>query len=356
MEEGAQGQAFSGRKDRKWKIGILGATGYTGITLLSILIGHRNVEVSLLTSNTYKGLAVSSVFPFLKGICDLSLEGMPSVFDRDLDVLFLCLPHGKSMEIVPKLYDGRRLIIDLGADFRFKDPELYERFYGPHSSKELLLYATYGLPELYRERIAASRLIANPGCYPTSAILALYPLLKANLLEGDIYIDSKSGVSGAGREAKVQNLFTEVSEGFRPYNVGSHRHQPEIEKEVKRFKEVSIIFVPHLLPINRGILTTVYTRVRKGVTTEEVLSLFRSTYREEPFVRILEEGNFPDTRQVRFSNYCDIGLKIFPDGRAVVVSAIDNLVKGASGQAVQNMNIAMGIQETEGLKQAPLYP
>ena len=309
-----------------------------------------------MTSNTHKGLALSSVFPFLKGECDLSLEPISAAFEKDLDVLFLCLPHGQSMDIVPRLYDGRRLIIDLGADFRFEDAQLYERFYGPHTSKELLSCATYGLPELYRERIRTSKLIANPGCYPTSALLALYPLLKAGLLEGEIYIDSKSGVSGAGREAKVQNLFPEVSEGFRPYSVGSHRHEPEIEKEVRSFSQVPVLFVPHLLPINRGILTTVYTKVRKGLTTEDVLSLFRDTYEKEPFIRIMEDGAFPDTRQVRFSNYCDIGLKVFADGRAVIVSAIDNLVKGASGQAVQNMNLALGIDEREGLRHPPLYP
>ena len=213
-----------------------------------------------------------------------------------------------------------------------------------------------GCPSLHRERLRVAKLIGNPGCYPTSAILPLFPLLKQGLAAGGVFIDSKSGVSGAGREAKVGNLFCEVAEGFRAYDVGVHRHEPEIQKEVSKVAEVKVTFVPHLLPMNRGILTTVYGSLKKYVATAELLDIFRETYRGSPFVRILDEGMYPDTRFVRHSNYCDVGLKTFEDGRFILISAIDNLVKGASGQAVQNMNIALGLDETKGLGLLPQYP
>jgi N-acetyl-gamma-glutamyl-phosphate reductase len=339
-----------------WSIGVIGATGYTGLVLISTLLSHPHANITLVTSNTYKGKRISDLFPLLKGRFEAALQPTDENYSGICDVYFLCLPHGTSMEKAKQLFDGRALIVDLSADFRFEDVGTYEQAYIPHTAQELLPKAVYGLPELHRDAIRNARLVGNPGCYPTSAILALYPLLKEGFLSGDVFIDSKSGVSGAGREAKLGSLFCEVAEGFRPYNVGVHRHEPEIQKEVRKLSGVKVMFVPHLLPMSRGILTSVYGHLGRPLTTGQALDLYRATYRNEPFIRILDEGSFPDTRFVRFSNYCDIGLKVFDDGRIVVASAIDNLVKGASGQAVQNMNIAMGIDETQGLMQLPQYP
>ena len=339
-----------------WNVGIIGATGYTGLVLISALLGHPDVKITLVTSNTYKGKKISQVFPLLKGVFEQTLEPTDDEHRGKCDVFFLCLPHGKSMEMAKALFDGKAVVIDLSADFRFEDVEIYEGAYVPHTAQELLPHLVYGLPELYREKIAKSKLIGNPGCYPTSSILALYPLLKENLLHGDVFIDSKSGVSGAGREAKLGSLFCEVSEGFHPYGVGVHRHEPEIRKEIHKHSHLTVAFVPHLLPINRGILTTIYGRLRNPAATRTIRDLYAETYKKEPFVRVLDEGAYPDTRFTRFSNFCDVGVKSFEDGRIILVSAIDNLVKGASGQAVQNMNIALGIDEKAGLSRVPQYP
>jgi N-acetyl-gamma-glutamyl-phosphate reductase len=338
------------------KAGIVGATGYTGAVLLSILLYHPDVKVSLVTSNTYRGKRLADIFPNLKGQFDGVLEPTDEDYRGACDVYFLCLPHGSSAEKAGQLFDGRALIVDLSADFRFEDIRLYEKSYVPHPARDLVAQAVYGLPEIHREKVKGAKLVGNPGCYPTSALLALYPLIKNRMVDGGIFIDSKSGVSGAGREAKVGSLFCEVAEGFRPYNIGVHRHEPEIQKEVYKFADVGITFVPHLLPMSRGILTTVYGRLTKPANTGELLDLYRATYAGEFFVRIMDEGTYPDTRFVRFSNYCDIGLKAFDDGRFVIVSAIDNLVKGASGQAVQNMNVALGIRETAALDRIAQYP
>lgn len=339
-----------------WEVGIIGATGYTGLTLISILKSHPHIKINLVTSNTYKNKRISEVFPLLKGIFEETLIPTDQDHRGRCDVFFLCLPHGKSMDAADRLYDGKSVIIDLSADFRFEDINIYEKTYLKHRAAHLIPEAIFGLPELYRDKIKNCRLIGNPGCYPTSAILALYPLIKNKMVEGNIFIDSKSGVSGAGREAKLGSLFCEVSEGFRPYNIGIHRHEPEIQKEVNKYQDIKIMFVPHLLPMNRGILTTIYGRLIEPIETEKVIMLFRETYKDESFIRIMEPGIYPDTRFVRFSNYCDIGLKIFDDGCFVIVSAIDNLVKGASGQAVQNMNIALGIDERVSLTGLPQYP
>jgi len=339
-----------------WEVGIIGATGYTGLTLISILKSHPHIKINLVTSNTYKNKRISEVFPLLKGIFEETLIPTDQDHRGRCDVFFLCLPHGKSMDTADRLYDGKSVIIDLSADFRFEDINIYEKTYLKHRAAHLIPEAIFGLPELYRDKIKNCRLIGNPGCYPTSAILALYPLIKNKMVGGNIFIDSKSGVSGAGREAKLGSLFCEVSEGFRPYNIGIHRHEPEIQKEVNKYQDIKIMFVPHLLPMNRGILTTIYGRLIEPIETEKVIMLFRETYKDESFIRIMEPGIYPDTRFVRFSNYCDIGLKIFDDGCFVIVSAIDNLVKGASGQAVQNMNIALGIDERVSLTGLPQYP
>lgn len=349
-------QASSFPRDKMLKAGIIGATGYTGLALISALVSHPDVTVSLITSNTYKGKKISDIFPLLKGRFETILVPTDDDHAGKCDVYFLCLPHGTSMEAAKKLYDGKALIIDLSADFRFEDVDTYEQVYIPHTAKELIPQSIFGLPEIYRHRIKGATLIGNPGCYPTSAILGLYPLLKAGYLAGDIFIDSKSGVSGAGRETKLGSMFCEVSEGFRPYGVGVHRHEPEIQKEVAKFSKLRVMFVPHLLPMNRGILTTIYSRLSQPLKTKDLLALYRKTYDGEPFVRVMDEGVYPDTRFVRFSNYIDIGLKSFDDGRIVIISAIDNLVKGASGQAIQNMNVALGLSETASLTAVPQFP
>jgi N-acetyl-gamma-glutamyl-phosphate reductase len=338
------------------KVGIIGATGYTGVTLVSLLLAHPEVKISLLTSNTHKGKKLSSIFPLFNGICEQTLAPTDENHRGSCDVYFLGLPHGTSMETAKRLFDGKSVIIDLSADFRFEDIAAYEKAYVKHTAPELISQAVFGLPELYRNRIKNAKVIGNPGCYPTSAVLALYPLLKEGMLAGDIFVDSKSGVSGAGREAKLGSLFCEVSEGFRAYGVGTHRHEPEIQKEVSKLQPLKVMFTPHLLPMNRGILSTTYGRLKNPSKTKDVLDLYKALYIDEPFVRVMDEGQYPDTRFTRYSNYCDIGLKTFEDGRIVIISTIDNLVKGASGQAVQNMNVALGLDETAGLKGIPQYP
>ena len=337
-------------------IGIVGATGYTGVVLMSLLLQHPDAKITLITSNTYRGRKISDIFPLFRGRLEDVLQPTDADHRGSCDVFFLCLPHGTSMEKARELFDGQALIVDLSADFRFEDVALYESVYVPHTARELIPQAVFGLPELYRGKIKGAKLVGNPGCYPTSAILALYPLLKEGLLSGDIFIDSKSGVSGAGREAKVGSLFCEVSEGFRAYNVGVHRHEPEIQKEVKKHGSLKTSFVPHLVPMARGILTTVHGRLASQAKTADILDLYRKTYETDYFVRIMDENVYPDTRFVRFSNYCDIGLKVLDDGRIIVISTIDNLVKGASGQAVQNMNIALGLPDETGLAAIPQYP
>ncbi len=339
-----------------YKVGILGATGYTGQVLVSLLISHPDIEITILTSNTYAGKKFSDVFPSFFGLCDKELKRTDEELKGKCDVYFLCLPHGTSMEKAKELYDGKALIVDLSADFRFEDVSLYESYYTRHKAPELLKHSVYGLPELHRDRIKGKKLIANPGCYVTSALLGLYPLLKRKMIEGHVFIDSKSGVSGAGRELKIGSLFPEVSEGIRAYSVGTHRHEPEIQKEVSKIQDVKVTFVPHLVPMNRGILTSIYGKLKEKISTEELVGIFKEEYSSEYFIRIMDGEVLPDTRFVRFSNFCDIGARVFEDGRFVVLSAIDNLIKGASGQAVQNMNIALGLEESKGLLSPPLYP
>jgi N-acetyl-gamma-glutamyl-phosphate reductase len=339
-----------------YNVGIVGATGYTGVVLMSLLLTHPDAKINLITSNTYRGRTIADIFPLFKGRFEEVLQPTDDDHRGKCDVYFLCLPHGTSMAKARELYDGKAVIVDLSADFRFEDIATYEGAYVPHTAPELIADAVFGLPELYRSSIGGKKLIGNPGCYPTSAILALYPLIRNTMLTGDIFIDSKSGVSGAGREGKIGSLFCEVSEGFRAYNVGVHRHEPEIQKEVNKYTPQRISFVPHLVPMSRGILTTVYGRLSGQAKTADIISLFRDTYKNDHFVRIMDENIYPDTRFVRFSNYCDIGIKALDDGRIIIISTIDNLVKGASGQALQNMNVALGIDETLGLSAVPQYP
>lgn len=339
-------------------IAILGASGYTGFELLRILANHPNARIIEATSRQYKDNSVPEVFPSLRGYYDGLVFSDPGDFKRiRADVVFSALPHGASQEVVPALLEADNRVIDLSADFRLRDTSVYNAWYGEHKSDFLLKEAVYGLPELYREAIKDALLVANPGCYPTSAILGLSPLLKSGLVAGSVIVDSKSGVSGAGRGANLDTSFVEVAGGFKAYKVGSHRHTPEIDQEMTALtgEKVSVTFTPHLIPASRGILSTSYADLKKPVTTAEVHNLYTQTYAREPFVRVLPEGKFPDISHVRGSNFCDIG--VWADEKrkkVIVVSAIDNLVKGASGQAVQNMNIMYWLKEDTALNTVPL--
>ena len=344
------------------KIAIVGASGYTGIELLRILYGHPEVAVTCVTSEQSAGKRISDIFPSMQGRCDLVLENLEPVKIADkADFIFTALPHKAAMEVVPTFLKLGRKVVDLSADYRLQDAKEYEKWYEPHMNPELLKKSVYGLPELKRTKIAGANLVANPGCYPTSVILGLAPLLKKKLIDpATVIADSKSGVSGAGRSAKVDNLFCEVNDGFKAYGVGGvHRHIPEIEQELSLLagKKMTISFTPHLVPMDRGILSTLYAKPAKTVTTAELLEVYFDFYHGEAFVRVLPEGSFPSTGHVRGSNFCDIGPTVDSrTGRVIVVSAIDNLVKGASGQAVQNMNIMNGFPENMGLESLPLFP
>lgn len=336
-------------------IAILGGSGYTGLELLRILSNHQFSSVNAVTSRQYAGKAVADVFPSLRGFYDSLFFSDPAEFkSMKVDVAFCCLPHGASQEVVEGLLEGDNRVIDLSADFRIHDHEVYKTWYGEHRCPDILEEAVYGLPELHRELIKDALLVANPGCYPTGSILALAPLLKAGLIDADsLIIDSKSGVSGAGRGANLDTSYVEVTNGFKAYKVGCHRHTPEIDQELTGIagSQVNVTFTPHLLPVARGILTTAYATLKKTAATKDIHGVYSEFYSREPFVRLLEQGRFPDISQVRGSNFCDIG--VFSDEkkrRVTVVSAIDNLVKGASGQAVQNMNIMFWLKEDTGLR------
>jgi N-acetyl-gamma-glutamyl-phosphate reductase len=343
------------------KVAIIGASGYTGVELARILCNHPHITLTAATSRQYEGQALGRVFPSLNKKVDLVCENLsPEQLSSRADIFFTAVPHKTAMDIVPKLLTEGKKVVDLSADFRIRDVSVYEKWYQKHTAQKMLGEAVYGLPELYREEIKSSRLIANPGCYPTSIILGLAPLLKAGVIDPrSIIADSKSGTSGAGRSAQVGNLYCEVADGFRAYKVAAHRHTPEIEQEINRLGgcNVNISFTPHLLPISRGILSTVYAQLTERTETAVIKNLYDEMYDGEYFVRVLPEDSFPATQYVRGSNYCDIGFKIDPrTGRIIVMSAIDNIVKGAAGQAVQNMNLMCGFPETAGLEGAPFFP
>ena len=343
------------------KVAIIGASGYTGVELARILCNHPHSTLTTVTSRQYEGQALSRVFPNLFKKVDLICENLsPEELCSRADLFFTAVPHKTAMDIVPTLLAAGKKVVDLSADFRIRDVLVYEQWYQKHTAPQELEEAVYGLPELYREAIKTSRLIANPGCYPTSIILGLAPLLKAGIIDPQsIIADSKSGTSGAGRSAQVGTLFCEVADGFRAYKVAAHRHTPEIEQEINRLGgcKVNISFTPHLLPMSRGILSTVYAHLTRKIETAEVMDLYNALYDDEYFVRVLPDGSFPATQYVRGSNFCDIGFKIDPrTGRIIVMSAIDNIVKGAAGQAVQNMNLVCGFPETAGLEGAPFFP
>lgn len=343
------------------RVGIVGASGYTGGELTRILSLHPEVEISVATSRQYAGKKLAGVYPHLTSVSDIVCEDVNiSELVSRADLFFTAVPHQTAMEIVPKLLEAGKKVVDLSADFRIDDASVYEKWYQPHSAKEFLDEAVYGLPELNRQRIAPARLVANPGCYPTSILLALAPLVKKGLIDpASIIADSKSGTSGAGRAASVGTLYCEVTDGFRAYKVGNHRHTPEIEQELSKLvgSEVSLSFTPHLLPMSRGILSTVYAKLIDDKDQAEISDLYETFYQDEKFVRICPTGVFPATQYVRGSNYCDISCKVDPrTGRIVLISVIDNLVKGAAGQAVQNMNLVCGFAEDMGLETVPLFP
>ena len=343
-------------------VGIIGASGYTGAELARILCNHPEVRITAATSRQNAGRSLSEIFPSLRGKVDIICQNLSvAELSEKADFFFTAVPHKTAMDLVPDLLAAGKKVVDLSADFRLRDVDVYEEWYQAHSSSQLLKEAVYGLPELYRSDIGGCRLVANPGCYPTSIILGLAPLLKAGAIEvQSIIADSKSGTSGAGRAAQTGSLFCEVHDGFKPYKVGrAHRHTPEIEQELTSLAggEVRISFTPHLLPISRGILSTVYASLAPGYDREKIDTLYHNQYQQEPFVRLLAEDSFPATQYVRGSNYCDISYKIDPvNNRIIVMSAIDNVVKGASGQAVQNMNLMLGFEETTGLGIVPIFP
>ncbi|MCB2216692.1 N-acetyl-gamma-glutamyl-phosphate reductase [Desulfofustis glycolicus] len=344
------------------RVAIIGASGYTGGELVRLLSTHPDVTVTAATSRQHEGKPLSSIYPHLHQRTDLICTNPTSAQLAELADFFFCaVPHQAAMALVPGLIEAGRKVVDLSADFRFRDIAVYEHWYQTHSAPELAATAVYGLPELYRERIRPANLVGNPGCYPTGIILTLAPLLHAGVIDTrSIIIDAKSGTSGAGRSASIATLFCEINDGFRAYKVaGQHRHTPEIEQHLSDSAghPVTVTFTPHLLPISRGILSTIYATLTTDADEDQLRELLHQRYHNEPFVRVLDRGEQPATQYVRGSNHCDIALTIEErTNRVILTAAIDNLVKGAAGQAVQNMNLMCGYDETAGLTQVPLFP
>lgn len=345
---------------KKIRAGIIGASGYTGVELVRLLMRHPQVEIVALVAASKAGQAMADLYPHLEGLALPPMVAMDEAKWDGVDVVFCGLPHGTSQQVIASLPEHLK-IIDLSADFRLRDVESYAEWYGQaHQAVRLQEQAVYGLVEHYREQVKSARLIANPGCYPTSILLPLLPLVKAGLIEVEgIVSDSKSGVSGAGRSAKEANLYAEVAESVHAYGVGNHRHTPEIEQElsVMAGKEVQLTFTPHLMPMTRGIFSTIYVKMMQGVTVAHLRETLQKRYQDEAFVTVLPEGKLPATRAVRGSNYVQIGVSSERrKGHAVVLCAIDNLIKGASGQAIQNMNVMCGLPESLGLEQLAMIP
>jgi N-acetyl-gamma-glutamyl-phosphate reductase len=342
------------------QVGVVGATGYAGAELVRILAGHPDVELTVITSRQFAGQKFNVVYPSMTGLVDLVCEefSVDLVCDR-ADIIFLALPHKLPMAFVPQLLENNKRIIDLSADFRFDDAAVYESAYQPHTAKDLLKESVYGLSEIYNDAIQSAHLVGNPGCYPTSVLLPLIPLVREGILDlASIIADSKSGVSGAGRSLSIGSHFSEVNESFKPYKVGVHRHNPEMDAVLSREAQqpVKITFVPHLIPITRGMMTTIYAGAAGSLSPGDIVDCFTKAYGNKPFVRLCPNGHVPNSLHVNRTNFCDIGFKIDePHQRLILMSAIDNLVKGAAGQAVQNMNIMLGVNETAGLLSVP-YP
>ncbi|MCB9799569.1 MAG: N-acetyl-gamma-glutamyl-phosphate reductase [Candidatus Omnitrophica bacterium] len=334
---------------------VVGATGYTGIELIKILSAHPKVCLSALTTRQKEPISVKSLVPSLYGCDGFQVRNYSlTELKKAADLFFICLPHTEAAQTAYELRLAGKMVIDLSADFRLKNASLYPKWYGvKHHYPSLLKKAVYGSPEMNRAQIRKADLIANPGCYPTASILAIYPLIRKRLIDlSSIVIDAKSGVSGAGKKLTPATQFCEVAENFKAYKVNCHQHTPEIEQTLSgaASKKVMVTFVPHLLPVDRGILATIYMKTAKGATAAGVKKAFEEAYKNEPFVRVRKENHFPALRDVRGTNFCDVGFSFdSKTKRLIVISAIDNLLKGASGQAVQNMNIRLGFDETEAL-------
>ena len=342
------------------KVGILGVRGYTGEELIRILLKHSQVKISYLTARLNKPAPIAEIFPQFKGRLDLWCENLDlSQAVQSADLFFLALPHTSSMDVVPTLLRGGKKVIDLSADYRLDDYRLYEAWYKvKHKDKANIKKAVYGLSEINNSKIKKAGFIANPGCYPTAAILALAPLLKEKFSPREIIIDAKSGYSGAGRRPADDPFWAELKDNFKAYKVDAHQHTPEIEQELSKLaeKKIKVTFVPHLLPIERGILETIYVKVslQPPATSHQLTNAYKKYYKDKPLVRIKNEGEFPCLRDVQGTSFCDIGVKVSADQKTIIIiSAMDNLLKGASAQAVQNMNLLCGFKETEGLLRNP---
>ena len=347
------------------KIGIVGATGYTGVELLRLLVTHPDVEISHVTSRSNVGTRVDAMFPNLRGFVDLEFSDPSIEALAQCDLVFFATPNGVAMKHVSELLDAGTKVIDLAADFRIKDIDVWSKWYGmEHACPDIVAEAVYGMPELNRDLVKKARVVANPGCYPTAVTLGLKPLVDEGLIDLEhIIADTKSGISGAGRQASVATLLSEAGESFKAYAVQGHRHQPEIAQTLSLLADtqVGLTFVPHLLPIIRGIHATLYASTktndnRQNSDESSLQSLYEKTYENEPFVDVMPSGSHPETRSVKTSNMCRIAVHKPSDNQVVVLSVIDNLVKGAAGQAIQNMNLMLGLDETTGLMQPALLP
>ncbi len=343
------------------RAGVLGGTGYAGIEVVRLLLRHPQVELTYVASQTYQGQKLAEVYPNLMGICDLTCSALDiDAIAQSCDVVFTALPHGASKEVIPSLYEKGLRIVDLSGDFRYDDVKVYEAWYEQeHSAPELLEKAVYGLCELHREEIKQATLIGNPGCYTTCSILGFAPLVKAGVIDTKtMIIDAKSGVTGAGRGLKLPNLFCECTETMKAYNIAKHRHTSEIEQELSNLagEPLMLSFTPHLAPMKRGILATCYANLTQPQTTESLVELYQAFYQDEPFVRVYPAGSLPEVKHIAGSNYVGIGLVVDERlNRVVVVSCVDNLIKGAAGQAIQNMNLLFGLPETMGLTDPGMY-
>ncbi len=344
------------------RVGLLGVSGYTGMELVRLLSTHSTFELTIATSRQEAGKKISDIYPFMlnvKGGDVIISDSTPKAIKEACDIVFLAVPHGIAMNMTKELLDEGCKVIDLSADFRLKDINVFQDWYKTeHTAHDVLSHAVYGLPELHSDEIKNAKLIANPGCYPTASILGLYPAIKKGIISLDnIIIDAKSGTSGAGRKAAVGSLYCEVNDTFKAYGLATHRHTPEIEQELSYVAEKDIIlsFNPHLVPMNRGILATIYTNLDKNLKLEEIHTIYSETYKNDPFVRIIPMGTLPETRNVRGTMFCDIGLTICKRTKKLIItSAIDNLSRGASAQAIANANLIAGLPLTEGLQQAPI--
>lgn len=343
------------------KVGIVGGTGYTGVELLRLLAMHPAVELTAITSRKEDGLPVADMYPSLRGRVNLAFSSPDKAKLTECDVVFFATPHGVAMAQTPELLAAGVKVIDLAADFRMKDVAQFEKWYGvPHACPDVLKEAVYGLPELNRDAIKAARVIGNPGCYPTTMQLGFYPLLKAGIVDAtDLIADCKSGVSGAGRKAEIGILFSESSDTFKAYGVSGHRHTPETIEQLQRMstQKVGLLFTPHLVPMIRGMHSTLYARLTAEISNDELQALFENTYKDEPFVDVMPFGSHPETRSTRASNMLRIAVHRPNNGKTVIVLVVqDNLVKGASGQAVQCMNLMFGLDEVTGLQHMPVLP